>query len=168
MARVKQEQKIFQEIVRSRKLECRLQERISIIISYEELQVKSKVSKVLHIDIQKVYRWTNRWELGLLIREDLYEAYKNEKLNYQTYKQELLDLLSDAPRSGSPTKFTLSEKEQIVALGNTKPEELGLPFTHWSLELLQLEVLERKIVESISIRQIGRFLKSAPLTTAQE
>ena len=166
MERIKQEQAILQDITRSRKLECRLQERLSIIISYEEHQAKSRVSEVLHLDIQKVYRWTGRWDVGLLIREDLYEAYKNDKLNYRMYKEELLDLLSDAPRSGTPAKFTLSEKEQVVALGNTKPEELGLPFTHWSLELLQLEVLERGIVESISIRQIGRFLKSAPLTAA--
>lgn len=164
MERKKQEQEILQEINRSRKLECRIQERLSIIISYEELQVKSRVSEALHLDIQKVYRWTGRWDVGELIREDLYESYKTAKLSYQTYKQELLYLLSDAPRSGSPAKFTLSEKEQIVALGNTKPEDLDLPFTHWSLELLQIEVLERGIVENISIRQIGRFLKSAPLT----
>lgn len=166
MERIKQEQEILEELLRSRKLECRLQERLSIIVSYEEHQVKSKVSQLLHLDIQKIYRWTSRWEVGLLIREDLYEGYKNDKLSYRMYKEELLDLLSDGSRSGTPAKFTLSEKEQIVALGNTKPEELGLPFTHWSLELLQLEVLERRIVESISIRQIGRFLKSAPLTAA--
>lgn len=166
MERIKQEQIILQEIASSRKLECRLQERVSIIISYEKLQVKSKVSKDLPIDIQKVYRWTKRWELSLLIREELYESYKKDKLNYRIYKQELLALLSDATRIGAPAKFTLSEREQIVALGNTKPEELDLPFTHWSLELLQLEVLERGIVKSISIRQIGRFLKSAPLTAS--
>ena len=164
MERIKQEQVILQDINRSRKLECRLQERVDIILSYEELQVKSKVSEALHLDIQKIYRWTGRWEVGELIRQDLYDSYKADKLKYQTYKQELLDLLSDARRSGSPAKFSLSEKDQIVALASEKPEELGLPFTHWSLELLQIEVLERGIVESISIRQLGRFLKSAPST----
>lgn len=166
MERIKQEQLILQEIVSSRKLECRLEERVSIILSYQDLQIKSSVSKDLHLDIQKIYRWTKRWEVSLLIREELYESYKNGELKYRTYKKELLSLLSDAPRIGAPAKFLLSEKEQIVALANTKPEELGLPFTHWSLELLQLEVLERGIVKSISIRQIGRFLKSAPLTAA--
>lgn len=92
--------------------------------------------------------------------------YKDGSLTYRKYKEELLGLLSDAPRIGAPAKFTLSQREQIVGLANTKPEELDLPFTHWSLKLLRLEVLERGIVQSISIRQIGRFLKSAPLTAA--
>ncbi len=102
----------------------------------------------------------------MLIREELFEDYERDKLSYNEYKRELKEILSDKPRSGTPPIFTRAQIDQIVTIGSTKPEELGLPFTHWSNELLKQEVVSREIVKSISTRQVGRFLKSAPSSTA--
>jgi putative transposase len=68
-------------------------------------------------------------------------------------------LLSDRPRSGSPGTFTAEQVTQILAVACEDPEGSGRPVTHWTPRELADEVTERGIVESISPRQVGRFLK---------
>ena len=77
-------------------------------------------------------------------------------------------LLSDRPRSGSPGKFTAEQVTQILALACEDPEASGRPVTHWTPRELADEVVKRKIVESISARQVGRFLKSGQTEAASE
>jgi putative transposase len=68
-------------------------------------------------------------------------------------------LLSDRPRSGSPGKFTAEQVTQILAIACEDPEESGRPVTHWTPRELADEAARRGVVESISPRQVGRFLK---------
>jgi putative transposase len=68
-------------------------------------------------------------------------------------------LLSDRPRSGSPGKFTAEQVTQILAIACEDPEESGRPVTHWTPRELADEAAKRGVVESISPRQVGRFLK---------
>jgi putative transposase len=69
------------------------------------------------------------------------------------------ELLSDLPRSGSPGKFTAEQVTQILAIACEDPEKSGRPVTHWTPWELADEAAKRGIVESISPRQVGRFLK---------
>jgi putative transposase len=80
----------------------------------------------------------------------------------------MTELLSDRPRSGSPGKFTAEQVTQILAVACEDPEASGRPVTHWTPRELAEEVVERKIVESISARQVGRFLKSGRAEAASE
>ena len=68
-------------------------------------------------------------------------------------------LLSDRPRSGSPGKFTAEQVTRILAIACEDPEESGRPVTHWTPRELADEAAKRGVVESISPRQVGRFLK---------
>lgn len=68
-------------------------------------------------------------------------------------------LLSDRPRSGSPGKFTAEQVTQLLAIACEHPEGGGRPVTHWTPRELADEAAQRGIVESISPRQVGRFLK---------
>jgi putative transposase len=77
-------------------------------------------------------------------------------------------LLSDRPRSGSPGKFTAEQVTQILAVACEGPEASGRPVTHWTPRELADEVVKRKIVASISARQVGRFLKSGRPEAAPE
>ena len=72
------------------------------------------------------------------------------------------DCSSDLPRSGSPGKFTAEQVTQILAVACEDPEASGRPVTHWTPRELADEVAKRGIVESISPRQVGRFLKIRP------
>ena len=68
-------------------------------------------------------------------------------------------LLADAERPASPATFTEEQKRQIIAMATRKPEEEGVPVTHWSHDLLAKTVVDKGIVQTISPAQIGRFLK---------
>jgi putative transposase len=80
----------------------------------------------------------------------------------------ITELLSDRPRSGSPGKFTAEQVTQILAVACEDPEASGRPVTHWTPRELADEVVKRKIVASISARQVGRFLKSGRVEAAPE
>ena len=72
----------------------------------------------------------------------------------------------DEERSGRPNTFTSEQLCQIIAVACQSPEELGRPVTHWTPQELALEVVKQSIVESISVRHIGRFLKGMSIETA--
>jgi putative transposase len=83
--------------------------------------------------------------------------------------------LSDAPRSGAPATILPEQICAIVALACERPQEGGVPLSHWSAADLAREAVRRGIVKSISPRSVGRFLKRirpeaascAPLAHAQ-
>jgi putative transposase len=68
-------------------------------------------------------------------------------------------LLSDRPRSGAPGKFTAEQVTRILAIACEDPDASGRPVTHWTPGEWADEAIRRGIVESISPRQVGRFLK---------
>ncbi len=71
--------------------------------------------------------------------------------------------LSDAPRSGTPATFSTEQICTIIALACEAPNDSGRAITHWTQWEIADEAMKRGIVESISARSIGRFLKEADL-----
>ena len=67
--------------------------------------------------------------------------------------------LSDRHRSGAPPKFTAEQEERVRALACRDPSEFGLPHSHWTRRLLAEESARQGIVESVSIAEVGRWLK---------
>ena len=76
-------------------------------------------------------------------------------------REGILEVLSDAPRPGSPGTFTAEQVAQIVAVACESPKLSGRPINCWTHRELRDEVLQRKIVTSISVSQVGRYLKQA-------
>ena len=72
----------------------------------------------------------------------------------------VIERLLDEERSGAPSKFTAQQWCQIMALACEPPELSSRPISHWTSRELADEAIKRKIVESISTRHVGRFLKS--------
>jgi len=103
-------------------------------------------------------KWRNRW----------YNA--TAELNYietefpHNLKSFIKHLLEDDYRPGKPPKFKPEQIASIISLACQKPDEdLRLPFTHWSNSLLAREAEKRNIVDSISPRQVGRYLEEIDL-----
>jgi transposase len=69
-------------------------------------------------------------------------------------------VLTDTPRSGTPATFTAEQSVQMVAVACEPPAESGRPIRHWTPREVADEVRKRGIVETISTRSVGRFLKS--------
>jgi hypothetical protein len=75
----------------------------------------------------------------------------------------ILDVLSDAPRSGGACLFTGEQVTQILAVACEPPENSGRPINRWTQRELKDEVILRGIVPSISESQIGNYLREADL-----
>ena len=78
-------------------------------------------------------------------------------------RQAIEDLLSDAPRNGSTGTFTAEQVTHILALACEPPEQSGRPIDRWTHRELADEVVQRGIVSSISVSQVGRYLAQAAL-----
>ena len=74
------------------------------------------------------------------------------------FEARLLALLADDARSGAPPKFSAEQMAAIIALACERPGDCGLPVSHWTPAELAREAIKRGIVESISPRQVDRFL----------
>ncbi len=121
-----------------------------------------EIARELTINRMTVGQWRRRW----LSYAERLSALDAEESGID-YKRSILNILSDAPRPGTPCKFTPEQICQIVNVACERPEDLGLPFTHWSLTSLSKEVVKREIVDSISTSQLAVFLKSGRCETAQ-
>ena len=71
----------------------------------------------------------------------------------------MLDLLSDRPRSGTPRRITLSQRQQIVALACQAPEDFGIEMTQWNRAALAQVAADKGLVDTISPRYVSVVLK---------
>ena len=76
--------------------------------------------------------------------------------------------LQDAPRPGAPATFSAEQWCQIIAVACEPPEASQRPISHWTPRELADEARKRGIVERISERHVGRFLKSRRSQTASQ
>ena len=98
-------------------------------------------------------RWREAWE-ALCV----WESHEPHRL-----REGILEVLSDAPRPGSPGTFTAEQVAQIVAVACESPSLSERPINRWTHRELRDEVVHRKIVSSISVAQVGRDLQQAAL-----
>ncbi|GCC11354.1 hypothetical protein IPdc08_01405 [archaeon] len=66
--------------------------------------------------------------------------------------------------SGRPPVFTKKHKAEIVEVALSQPQDLGLPFTQWSLTKLHGYIIKEGIVESISYEGVRQILRKAGIT----
>ena len=88
-----------------------------------------------------------------------------EEAGEKELRQAMEQTLCDRARSGAPPTFSAKQVCQIVAMAivamacEAPSHESGRPVTHWSTTELAEEAVKRGIVEEISARSVGRFLK---------
>jgi transposase len=86
----------------------------------------------------------------------------------RTLRETIASVLSDAPRSGTPSTFSAEQIVQIVNLACTSPRALGRPIDAWTPRELADEAKRQRIVSSISPTSVGRFLgRSRSATSSQ-
>ncbi len=59
---------------------------------------------------------------------------------------------------GAKPRFTEEQKKRIVALAQTRPRELGLNFTKWTLHRLAEQAEKQQIVDRISHEYVRQIL----------
>lgn len=147
-------EKTFLERIAARaKAEQRLALRAKILLALDKGRSVSETARDLHIVRNTVKKWRHRW---IAAQERLAKVQQDDPAAFETLA---LAVLSDVARRGKPPDFTPEQITQIVALSCEPPEESGRPITHWTQRELADEAIKRGIVEQISPRSAGRFLK---------
>jgi transposase len=75
-----------------------------------------------------------------------------------------LNGLSPRRSPGRPKLFTEDQRQAIVGMASTDPQDLGLDFDSWSLQRLRYELTERGITPDISAETIRQELLRSGLT----
>ena len=140
------------------KTEQRLALRANILLALDQGRSVSAVARDLHSVRNTVKKWRARWRTA---QDRLQKAHDQD-----TFETLALEVLTDASRSGKPADFTPEEITQIVALSLEPSEQSGRPITHWTQRELADEAIKRGLVETISPRSAGRFLKRGRSQTA--
>lgn len=151
------QQKVLQELSRSRTESRSLSQRAQIVLAAFARRLNEDIAEEVGLNRKQVGRWRRRWQQAWeqLTRLECLEPAKLRAAIRQT--------LSDAPRSGSPGKFTAAQVCQILAVACEPPAQSNRPITHWTRKELREEVVKRGIVEDISESQAGRYLREAQL-----
>jgi len=118
--------------------------RARIILAAGQGHSNSQIARELGVEVDTVRLWRQRWQMLEPI-----------PLNDLSLEERLADL----PRPGAPARITADQRCQIEALACEQPDQSGRPITHWTNREIADELIQRKIVESISPRHAGRLLK---------
>lgn len=156
------QQNLLMQIVTSRTHQQDHIERAKIILLSSDGKTNKQIQSELSVTKPTVIKWCSRWlknEEGLLLIDE------NEM--GVNYVRKILELLSDAPRSGAPNTYTAEQVCQIMSLACERPEDSDLPMSHWSLNSLVDEIIKRGIVNKISRSRLAVFLKSGRHKTTQ-
>ncbi|WP_223269754.1 helix-turn-helix domain-containing protein [Nostoc sp. 'Peltigera membranacea cyanobiont' 213] len=89
--------------------------------------------------------WRNRW----------FETSDKELSIFQR--------LQDSERISAPVKFSMEQVIELFGLACSKPEDYGRPISHWTPRELADKIMKQGVIESISVRHVGRLLEEAHL-----
>lgn len=146
---------LLERITRRHSAPQRLVRRAEIVLLAAAGLPNAHISGQLGLARARVSIWRCRWLNGA-------ERLAAAEASDQTDKQLLAtieQLLADEARPGAPPKFTPEQLVQIVALSCEPPADSARPISHWSERELADEAQKRGIVETVSARSVGRFLK---------
>ena len=150
--------RILQQVERSATAPKRLVQRVGVILRGFAGMLNVTIAQELGLARKQVGLWRRRWQQSFdaLLAIECHESPA-------ALRRAVEDVLSDAPRSGSPGTFTAEQVTHILAVACESPELSGRPIDRWTHRELADEVIARGIVTSISISQVGRYLAQAEL-----
>lgn len=148
---------VLERFCGSRTLPLVLRQRAGIVVQASRGRLNEEIAAEVGLERHQVGVWRRRWrDSGASLM--VWEVAEPRRL-----KEAIRQMLTDAPRRGSPGKFTAAQLTQILALACEHPELSGRPLDCWTHAELRDEVLKRNIVPAISVRHVGRILKQAAL-----
>jgi putative transposase len=150
----------LEQIARRQTSPQRLGRRAKILLALETGASQCHVTRQMRLNRGTVHTWRQRW-LALAPKLEQIETDGGPDKVLTTM---IVEALTDHPRSGTPATFTAEQIVQIVAVACEAPADAERPVSHWTPREVAEEVRKRGIVETISTRSVGRFLKSGRFT----
>jgi putative transposase len=146
----------LEQLARRQTSPQRLVRRAKILLALETGVNQCHVMRQMHLNRGTVQVWCRRW--GALAPK--LEQIEADEGSDKVLTTMLVQGLADHPRAGTPATFTAEQIVQIIAVACEDPADSGRPVSHWTPREVAEEVRKRGIVETISTRSVGRFLKS--------
>lgn len=118
--------------------------RANIVLLADQGLNHHEISRRLNVSVDMAKQWRMRW------------------LQFQDVAipdMSVRSRLADAPRPGKPPRISAEAYCQIMAIACQPPEKYGRPITEWTERELADEAILQGVVQTISPRQVGRFLK---------
>src|SRR4051794_32441826 len=144
---------ILEELSRSRTEAKGIVRRASILVLGFQGLLNEQIAVDVGLNRQQVGIWRRRW------REAWDSLCAWECTEPRRLREAVLEVLSDAPRPGSPGKFTADQVARILAVACKSPRLSGRPIARWTHRELRDEVVRRRIVAGVSLAQGGRHFK---------
>ena len=156
------QQKILLKIVKRHQTPQQLGKRIRLILLMAQGKNNQQAAREIGVHQKTAKRWRQRWleSVGILTSVEMNSEDEKE------LEKLMMEILTDLQRDGAPVKFTASQVTQILALACEEPSLSKRPINSWTNRELASEAKVRGIVESISHRTVGRFLKRRRNQTA--
>ena len=117
--------------------EVRVRLRARIVISASDSASNASIARDLSVCVDTVRKWRRRFSIGCL------------------------DGLKDQAQSGQPRRLTAVAVAWVKVLACSLPAEMGVPLARWSHRELAAEALTRKVVDSVSVSTMRRWLLHA-------
>jgi transposase len=135
-----------------------LRQRATIVLLAFQKRSNEEIATEVGLSRRQVSTWRRRWA-------DAWDRLIGIECtqSHAAFRRAVEQILRDEPRAGSPGKFTPEQIVQILAVACEPPKQSGRPITHWTAHELADEVVKRDIVPSISVTQVGRYLREAAL-----
>lgn len=149
---------LLDQIIKSTRSESRLVQRAQVIWMAFHGQRNFEIALHVGLHVGQVGIWRRRWQQSF----DALVAIECRETQAQLMRS-IEDVLTDAPRSGRPHKFTPEQVTQIMAVACEDPAQSGRPISLWTRREIADEVIKRKIVDRISISHVDRLLRESSL-----
>lgn len=143
------EQNELQELINRHKTPQQIVIRAKIIILASSGKNNGEIARILDISVDMARLWRNRW------------------LESQETELSVFQKLQDSERLGAPPKFSMEQVIDLFALACSPPSDYGRPISHWTSRELRDEIIKQGMIESISVRHVGRLLEEAQLKPHQ-
>jgi putative transposase len=152
----------LEHLVRRQTSPQRLVRRAKTILYAAEGMNNAQIADQLATSRNTVSLWRQRW----LANAEALNAAQAAGDGDPTLRKRMVSMLGDGPRPGAPSDFSAEQLTRIISVACESPEDSGRPVTHWTPRELRDEVVKRGIVETISLRTVGRFFKRSRSQTA--
>lgn len=125
-----------------------------ILLAFQKLD-NGTIAQKVGLCRRSVGVWRRRWR-------DSFEALLQMQFTESdaAFERAILGCLSDAPRSGSPGKFTPEQIAGLIRIACEPPENSSRPLTTWSDKELADEAQKRGLVDSISASHVNQPLRN--------
>jgi transposase len=155
---------VLEQVARRQTSPQRLVRRLRLVLAAADGLNNQQIARQGGVDRDTVRTGRTRWLLAAPRLEAAVAAGDDDRLLARL----VAGALADAPRCGAPPTFRAEQVVQLVALACEPPPASDRPVSHWTAREVAEEAVKRGIVDAISPRSAGRFLKRGPTPAPSE